>query len=315
MTHEPPIDSGFQPQEPPRQPQAQQYNYPWLKVLLVLLFLGALIAATTSDSGSTAEIMDMNNPAVIVGLKIAQAIAVLILFIGPALLFAFLAFPERLRALGLHIAPHMVTFVLVVALMIAALPVINWMAEWNNKMTLPESMSGIEEWMRASEENLAELTKAFLADTSVGGLVLNLFVIAFMAAISEELLFRGVIQQVFARAFKNMHVAVWITAVLFSVIHLQFFGFFPRMMLGALLGYLFVWSRSLWVPILAHFVNNGLAVVLAWMVARKEINPETESMGSEQSDLLFAVASLIIVSMLLYVIWSFEKRKRAHLLP
>lgn len=314
MTNEPPIDSGFQPQEPSHRPQAQHYNHPWLKVLIVLMFLSALIIVSAGGSDDTTGLMDMDNPAVVIGLKIAQAIAVLVLFIFPALLFSFLAFPEKLKALKLHIGPKLVTFVLVVVLMIAALPLINWMAEWNNKMTLPESMSGIEDWMRSSEDRLAELTKAFLADTSVGGLMLNLFVIAFMAAVSEELLFRGVIQEVIARATRNAHAAVWITAVLFSVIHLQFFGFFPRMMLGALLGYLFVWSRSLWIPILAHFVNNGLAVILAWMVARKEINPEAENMGSQQGDAIFAIASLLVVSMLLYVIYTYENKKNTRAL-
>jgi uncharacterized protein len=313
MTSEAPLDSGLPTQPPLPAPKPGPLVPAWAMMLIVLLYLGLLVAATAGSSGDTSAIIDTTDPNMVTAMKIAQVIAVVIIFICPSLLFAFLAFPERLRALKLHIGPKAATFFLVILLMTSALPVINWMAEWNNKMSLPESMAEIEQWMRASEDRLAELTKAFLADTSVGGLVLNLFVIALMAAISEELLFRGVIQEVFVRATKNVHAAVWITAILFSVIHLQFFGFFPRMMLGALLGYLFVWSRSLWVPILAHFTNNGLAVALAWLVARKDITADAETMGSDQDDMMISLVSALIVSALLFAIYTYEKRKNAKL--
>ena len=287
------------------------YNFPWVKVLLVLAYITIIVLLSVGGSGSdTSGMFDTTRPEVIFGLKIFQVIAVVMMFIGPALLMAFLFFPERLRALKMNIAPKALTFFLVILLMISALPLINWMAEWNNEMNLPESMSGIEDWMRASEDRLGELTKAFLADTSVGGLLLNLFVIAFMAAIGEELLFRGLIQEVIARATKNVHVAVWLTAILFSVIHLQFFGFFPRMMLGALLGYLFVWSRSLWIPILAHFANNGMAVLIAWMVARKDIDAEAETMGSSQGEMAITLISAAVVTAILTAIYMYEKKRR-----
>ncbi|TAF81977.1 MAG: CPBP family intramembrane metalloprotease, partial [Sphingobacteriales bacterium] len=96
-----------------------------------------------------------------------------------------------------------------------------------------------------------------------------LLMIAILPAIGEELFFRGTIQNIFTALFKNPHVAVWLTAILFSAIHLQFYGFLPRMFLGALFGYLFIWGKSIWLPILGHFLNNGFAVIMAFRLQQE----------------------------------------------
>lgn len=285
--------------------------HPGFKALIPLVWLGVLMAATLGGGSDTSSLGDMSDPRMVVVLKIAQALAVLILFIAPALLIAFLTNENKLKGLQLDVAPSIPTFFLVLLLTVAALPVINWMAEMNNRMDLPESMAGLESWMRSSEEKMKELTEMFLSDTSVGGLILNLFVVAFMAAIGEEIFFRGVLQKHMVAFTRNVHAGVWISAILFSAIHLQFYGFFPRMILGAMLGYLFVWSRSLWVPILAHFVNNGFAVVMAWLMARGTIPEGTDTVGSQQEDTVFALSSAVIVGALLFAIYRIEKRRQS----
>lgn len=147
---------------------------------------------------------------------------------------------------------------LAIAIMICAIPGINLLADLNGRIKLPESLDSIEQFLRAQEDAAALLTERFLQADNVGVLIINILLLAFLPALSEELSFRGTLQQIFPH---NTHVAIWISAIVFSAIHMQFYGFVPRMLMGAMFGYAFVWTGSLWVPILMHFTNNGIAVI------------------------------------------------------
>ena len=194
--------------------------------------------------------------------------------------------------------------------MILALPFINGMAELNQHMHLPSSLQHIESWMMASEEKLTELTKAFMQGTTTSILFTNLFVVAFLAAISEELFFRGMVQKVLIECFKNKHVGVWIGAILFSAFHMQFYGFIPRMLMGAYLGYLFLWSDSIWPSVFAHFVNNGLAVYVAWLMNRNTITADVDKVGMTPDQWIYVVVSGIMVSISLLLIYRSEKNTK-----
>ena len=102
----------------------------------------------------------------------------------------------------------------------------------------------------------------FLRDNTGKDLLINLFVVGFLAAISEELFFRGVLQKILIERIKNIHLAIFACALLFSALHQEFYALIPRVLLGMLLGYAYVYSNSLWVPICIHFVNNATAVIL-----------------------------------------------------
>lgn len=159
--------------------------------------------------------------------------------------------------------------VTVFALMLLGAPLLELIASLNQKMTLPDFLKGIELWMKEKEQQAAELTKQLLTMKSFTDLGINLLMIAVIPAIGEELLFRGGLQNIFARWFKNPHTAIWITAIIFSAIHMQFFGFFPRMLLGALFGYLLLWGKNIWLPIFAHFINNGTAILMAFIMQQQ----------------------------------------------
>ena len=126
--------------------------------------------------------------------------------------------------------------------------------------------------------------------------------VAVLPAIGEELLFRGIVQRMFVRITKNIHWGIWISAILFSAMHMQFYGFIPRMLLGALFGYLLVWSGSMWLPILGHFLNNGIAVVATFLIHNKQLSPEVETYGSTSDSYFAAVASFAIIVALLLMI-------------
>ena len=149
-------------------------------------------------------------------------------------------------------------------LIVISAPLISWLIYINGNITFPASIAEIEHQLRSAEDAAAQLTQVFIKADSFNGLLLNIFVVALVPAFCEELLFRGALQQFLNVCFKNKHVAVWSTAIIFSAFHMQFFGFLPRLTLGVFLGYMFAYSGSLWVSVTAHFVNNLLALLAGY---------------------------------------------------
>jgi uncharacterized protein len=274
---------------------------PALKAVVPLIFIVVIMAITTAGSGDELN-LDLNNPKFITMMRISQLVGALVIFVGPALLFAQVLFEDRLRGLTLDQKPPLNMIFLSSILIIAAQPMISWLAEINMGIRLPASMAATEAWMRNSEETLKKMTEAFLSDRSYTGLAANLFIIAFIAALGEELLFRGVLQKTLIGAFKNIHIAVWITAIVFSAVHMQFFGFIPRMLLGAVLGYLYVWSGSIWVPVIVHFINNGMAVILSFISGVPDPDQLGKGGGVETTDPILGVSSIVVTLVLMYLI-------------
>jgi len=155
-------------------------------------------------------------------------------------------------------------YVFALAFLLLFGPLMALVSDWNMQMKLPESLRGIEAWMRAQEDSMARVTERLLMTDSVGNLLLNLLVIALLPAIGEEFFFRGALHNIFKRLFRNRHVAVWVGAAVFSAVHVQFYGFLPRLLLGAFFGYLLVRTRNIWAPVLAHFANNAVIVLFAF---------------------------------------------------
>jgi uncharacterized protein len=149
--------------------------------------------------------------------------------------------------------------------------------EWNQNLHFPNFLKSFEEWARAQEDHLAELTKALTNFHSVAEFAVAFVVVAILAGVCEEFLFRGIIQTELFRGTKNIHLAIWISAFLFSAIHVQFFGFVPRLLLGALFGYLYYWSGNILVPMLAHIVNNGFAIVMIYLYQLNMVKTDLES--------------------------------------
>ncbi|MDE6556296.1 MAG: CPBP family intramembrane metalloprotease, partial [Duncaniella sp.] len=208
----------------------------------------------------------------------------------------------------------------VVLLFIVMVPLMNLLIEWNASLHLPDSMGSIETWMRNAETNAALQTDMMLAGTGVGVLIVNLLVIAVMAGVSEELFFRAGLQRLLTTGGVNIHVSVWACALIFSAFHLQFFGFFPRLLLGALFGYLLVASKSVWLPAAAHMLNNAMVVVTVWLHNRRAlaegipsgsvadistpdiINPDGSTWG-------YVISALLIFVMLLSIFYPRKEKQ------
>ncbi len=201
-------------------------------------------------------------------------------------------------------------FLLTALLIVVSVPFINWMIEVNTLMRLPASLKYLEDWMKASEDNAKVITELFTSKTSLLGLLGNVLIIALLPAIGEELLFRGVIQRLFSDFTNSKHAAIIITAILFSAMHMQFYGFLPRFALGIALGYLMLWSGNLWLPILAHFTNNALAVIFSWIDARSGSSFNQDLIGVQPGDELLLAASVFVTFAILFFIKkSFDKKE------
>ncbi len=192
--------------------------------------------------------------------RLANLAVHLMSFTLPCVLLAlFVARRKWYQYLSLQINPGSRIIMLAALLILVSMPFTSFSYWINMQIPLPE-------WAQSIEEDATRMINALLTMEGPFELLLNLLIIALVPAVGEELLFRGVFQKVLSSTLKNEHVAIWVTAFFFSVMHMQFEGFIPRFLLGAILGYLFSWSRSLWVPIAAHFFFNGIQVLLKYLV-------------------------------------------------
>mgnify|MGYP000943122856 CR=1 FL=1 len=273
-----------------------QDKKPYLKLLYFLLtviccvflinIFGMVLAVPffgKSFMDSLSVLNDYSDSIVIVKLKYLQVVNQFALFIVPVLIFALFADNSVARYLKLNRKIKVLPLLFAVCIIFAGLPLINWLSEINRNMSLSERYSWLEQWMRDSENQASDITDAFLRSAGYGDLLINFLVIAILPALGEEFFFRGVLQRLFSEWFKNAHAGIIITALLFSAFHMQFFGFLPRFLLGMFLGYLFYWSGTLWLPIIVHFLNNGLAVAVAFLSARGIFDISYETFGSSNN--------------------------------
>ncbi|MGC9354338.1 MAG: CPBP family glutamic-type intramembrane protease [Mariniphaga sp.] len=273
----------------------------FLSFLLIAMVLAIPLFGISSMMNIPA-IGDLSDPESIRLLKYFQVVQSIGLFIVPPFVLAWLFHGQIAEYLLLNKKLTSTSIFLVAILVVFSLPLINFIGEWNTRMEFPEFLTGLEHWMKNAEENAAELTEAFLKVETSGGLLFNLFMIAFLPAIGEELLFRGVIQRIFTNWTRSHHWGIWISAILFSALHIQFYGFVPRMLLGVLFGYLLIWSGSMWLPILAHFFNNGFAVVAMYLIDNNILNAGVEEIGATSGSQYVAILSLALVFLLMFLI-------------
>ena len=293
---------------------------PWSRIIFVIfimlvsfivfMLLGQLVVGLVYGF-SEAGFSDMTTVSAenIGKLKISQTFQSVGLFVVPPIIAAFLFSKSVKEYLQLksNISPFMVLLLFV--LVLSSLPVINWLSELNQGMKLPNSMSEFEASIKAAEEHAQNLTKLFLSGNDL--LIVffvNIFIVAVLPAIGEELLFRGVLQKTFIQWTGNIHVAIWITAFLFSAIHFQFYGFLPRVLLGALFGYLLVWTGNMWVPITAHFINNAMGVTVYHFYSEKVDQNAIENIGTKGSNYFWLIGSVLIAASVLYAIYKDNKR-------
>jgi hypothetical protein len=203
--------------------------------------------------------------------------------------------------------PKPMQVVFAILSLVVAVPLINFLVNWNEGMHLPAFLNDIETWMRTSEDAAAKVTEKLLSGTAWIDLISNLVIIALMAGIGEELFFRGLLQSMFTDLIKgnkdvvskkrlawSKHAAIWVIAFIFSAIHLQFYGFIPRMLLGVWFGYLLLWTGSIWIPIIAHFTNNALSTIFSFAENRGLLSVNPDIIGVKETSWYCFISILLL---------------------
>ena len=273
--------------------QAHHQQRPGLSLFFLILltisglffgnFIGALIIILFE--GFSQETLNvLQNP---MGHPQAQSIILLLqamgaifgLLVAPVIYISLVdkkSLSDFFNTKNLYKVPLFIVFFSTIAFIVANSMVIEWNMELDYRWISP----AFDEWARTMEQQREELTQLFTNFESFGAFLIGFLVIAVIPGIGEELVFRGLIQPKLQVITKNPHIAIWLTALLFSVIHFQFYGFFPRMLLGALFGYIYYWSGNLIYPIFAHFVNNGFTLVMLYMYQQRVTDFDVESVES-----------------------------------
>jgi len=253
---------------------------------------------------------EANTPESIYFLKYFQVLQSIGLFVVPPIILALLYHGEIYEYLNINHSTSGQNYLFAALTLLMAIPFINFLGELNGQMKFPESLSGLENWMKTMEDAAEAMVEKFMKVESISGLMFNLFMIAVLPALGEELMFRGVIQRIFTRWTRNYHWGIWIAAFLFSAMHMQFYGFLPRMVLGAMFGYLLVWTGTMWVPILAHFVNNTMGVLGYYFIDKGIISKDVEEWGTGSGQFPMVIFSVVVAGFLLFLIYRSEQSKR-----
>lgn len=220
------------------------------------------------------------------------------LFILPASLAICCWSEKPIEWIKLHTKTDYKIVLGAIALMIIALPGSNLLAYLNQQISLPESLAAVEQWMQQQEKEAEQVLKILLDDPRLGEFFLNFTVISLLAGLGEELCFRGTLQGL----MNHTKTAIWITAIVFSAVHMQFYGFIPRMLMGALFGYMLVWSNNLLIPIAMHCTNNGVIAILYYIAKVQEIDTQKMDAFGTEDTLWAGILSLILVAVGIYIL-------------
>lgn len=231
------------------------------------------------------------------------------LFIIPSLIIIYLIKREDENFLGMDKFPGLITILLVIILALSIIPITSFTGVLNSKLNLPGWLSGVQEWMKTKEEDASNITDLLIDSSGVSSMTINMILLAVIPAFGEEMLFRGVLQQLLCRFFRTGHPGIWMTAIIFSTIHFQFFGFLPRLILGLSFGYLFYWSRNLWIPIIAHFVNNAVPVILAYYIGWVKLKEKTIYLKN-QGLIIYLVLITFCILIFLYFRSEYIRKQR-----
>lgn len=242
--------------------------------------------------------------------RIAAVIQDLLIFILPAVGTAMIVTRLPARLLAVDRFPDWKGILQSLWILIISIPAMNWIIEWNKNWHLPQSMAGAEMFFRQLEDGAASTIDLLMTGASIPSLIVSVLIVGVLAGFSEELFFRGALQRLLGMSRMNKHLTIWLVAFIFSAFHFQLFGFVPRMLLGAFLGYLLWWSGSLWLPIIVHVFNNSVVVVASYFSTNSASDNPVESFGATASStgeiigiicsFFIAGASIVYLRMFIY---------------
>lgn len=274
-------------------------------VLFICLFIVGYVM-TSFLAYLLGRVLPDNLPAV---LRISALAQDVIAFIIPAVIAAVFSTRRPAELLCLMSKPKVSVLMFVLICAFVSVPAQEAVIYWNYNIELPESMAAFAETMRNLEQQATNTMMMILDNPSVASLILNILIIGIAAAVAEELFFRGCFQRFLTTAGISPHVAIWLVAICFSAMHLQFYGFVPRMLLGAYFGYLLLWTGSIYVPMTAHMLNNILYVVASWIQVRNGAS-DTITAAPQMWSTTATAASVLLTAAVLFFIYRLSRRPK-----
>ena len=270
-------------------------------------FLSSAIITTDTDILRS----DLTNPDNIFLIKLMQLITSVFIFIVPPLLLSYFEGGNLFNNLDLRKKIKRQNVLLIILIMLFSQILVAVSMQWNLEIinSLESFIPSVVESMKLMEENAKTITEAFLKMENTSDLLFNLFLIAFIPAIGEEMVFRGVLQKKLHSILQSTHLAIFVSSFIFSAIHMQFFGFLPRFILGIILGYLFYYSKNLWMPIIAHFINNALAVLIMYSAFANKLNTDISEIEKTDINFLQASISFVVVMLFIYLFKKINSRE------
>lgn len=239
-------------------------------------------------------------------MRIVAILQDIFMMILPALLTSLMItrLPAEFLTLTARVSPKLVF--LAAAVLIVSAPAMNRIIEWNSTLPLPD---GIDAWLKAMEDTASATVSVLQGGHTVMDLVMSVLIIGIAAGFSEELFFRATFQRLLVTGRVNPHMAIWIVAVVFSALHLQFFGFVPRMLLGAFFGYLLLWSGSVWLPIIIHILNNTIYVVADYFTDGDADTSPIQTLGTGDTWPV-ALTSLVLTVLLIHIFIKTSRKQK-----
>jgi len=286
---------------------------PYMQFLIILgitlasMIIGVIIAMCIIYMLYGSAVMNealsftITSPKVLNSVWIFQIVSTTLpLFVAPVF-FANIIVQQPREYLKNNLKFSWLLILLVFAIMMISSPLIELLSNINQKMHLSGFLQSLQDWMRKEEDLAEKAQEGMMQMKTIGSLVFAIFVVGLLTALAEEFLFRGVIQTIFVRWTKNSHVAIWITAILFSAFHMEFFGFLPRVLLGALFGYFVYWSGSIWTSVWGHFVNNSTVVIMVYLYQHKQT-----SISPDDQHVFNSVGYIISFIIVLFLFWVYR---------
>lgn len=278
--------------------------------LIASLIGGSILSAITKVS--LLDIRDVSkwddtNPRLIFFIRGLLLIQFLSLFVIPSILFSYFSDPRPLSYLGIQMPSKAIYWILGTAALLFAIPFVDLMGFLNQKIAFGEA----HKMFKSMEEQATKQIRFMLSRHTIGELITNLIFIAAFAGIGEELFFRGVLQRLFIKVTNNPWMGIVITAGIFSAFHFQFFGFFPRFLLGILLGAIYWYSGSILTAILAHFVYDGFMIVLVYF--NPSMIDNVDSTVIKQSTTMIVVYGIISLAIVLLLLQQMKRLSTANI--
>lgn len=278
----------------------------WIQLIVLILFmLGGMLLF--SSLGSFVLLLIFHTPSMleaadpVTAIRISQTFTTIGAFLLPALLFSYCQSRQWFDYNAANRRPNASMTNIVLILSISLLPVVSALSTFN--MSIMPQEGAVAEFMRDLEEAANHILELLTSQRSSWDLISNILVLAVLAGICEEFLFQGTLQPLMTRWTNNPHIGILITAFIFSVLHFQFYGFIPRFALGVYLGYLFFWSRSLWLPILAHVLHNTLSILVDYTLQGRGIDTDNLQFTDIHGSIPIIISCTLVSAMGIIFLW------------